>query len=259
MRVDFPALQSVVCFFAHPDDETVLVGGILAMLSRQGSAVHIVCATRGEGGELGEPPVVRTREALGAAREAELRAAAHTLGASVTLLDYVDPVVGPDDVLSPFAADFNTLARQFGDIARARSANLVLTHGADGEYGHPAHQLVHRAALHGVRAIHPQALIYTVAAIVPSIEDRLWNKNEPAHLALDIRPWAQTKLAAMECHRSQHALFKRRKQLETIEQAIRTVESVRRVWPGLMEGAPLDDPFAVLLRHAGAWVPETPG
>lgn len=259
MRADFPALPSVVCFFAHPDDETVLVGGILAMLSRQGSAVHIVCATRGEGGELGEPPVVTVRAALGAAREGELRAAARMLGASVAVLDYVDPVAGPDEVLSPFAADFNTLARQFGDIARARSASLVLTHGADGEYGHPAHRLVHRAVLHGVRAIYPQALIYTVAAVVPTIEDRLWNKSEPAHLALDIRPWAQIKLAAMECHRSQHALFKRRKQLETIEQAMRTVESVRRVWPGLIEGALPEDAFAALLRHAGAWVPEMPG
>ncbi|RMF81543.1 MAG: PIG-L family deacetylase [Chloroflexi bacterium] len=247
-------LKSVVCYFAHPDDETVLAGGIINLLVKQGVHVHLVCATRGEGGELGEPPVVARQELLGAVRERELRCAANALGASVTVLDYVDPVVGPDEVLYPFDADFDTLAKQFGDIARRRAADVILTHGADGEYGHPAHQLVHRAALHGVRAQSPKTLIYTVAALVPTIEDKLWNTNEPAHLALDIRPWAEAKIAAMECHVSQHALFKRRKRLKTVREALRTTESVRRQWPET-HGEQPDDAFATLLRDAGAWSP----
>jgi len=48
---------NVLAFFAHPDDETMLAGGILALLSRGGAQVHYLCATRGEGGEVGEPPV----------------------------------------------------------------------------------------------------------------------------------------------------------------------------------------------------------
>jgi N-acetylglucosamine malate deacetylase 2 len=245
-------LKSVVGFFAHPDDEVLLAGGIMALLVQQGIPVHIVCCTRGEGGELGEPPVVARQDLLGAAREAEVRCAAKVLGASITVLDYVDPIVGPDDVLFPFEADFDTLARQFVDIARRRQADLVLTHGSDGEYGHPAHQLVHRAVLRGMPHANPNALVYTVAANVPAIEDRLWNKSEPAHLALDVRPWGETKLAAMECHVSQHALFKRRKALKTVREALRTVESVRRQWPGTHDEPP-NDTFAQLLRTAGAW------
>lgn len=249
-------LRSVVCCFAHPDDETVLAGGMIALMSRQGVHVHIVCATRGEGGELGEPPVVTSPDHLGVVRERELRCAAEALGASLTVLEYVDPRIGPDDVLSPFEAPFETLARQFAEIARQRQAQVVLTHGGDGEYGHPAHQLVHRAVLHGIQQVYPSALVYTVAATVPSVEDRLWNPNEPAHLALDIRPWAETKVAAMECHRSQHALFKRRRNLQTVSEALRTVESVRRAWTPLAPGEPPQDAFADLLRTAGAWSPE---
>jgi LmbE family N-acetylglucosaminyl deacetylase len=247
-------LRSVVCLFAHPDDETVLAGGIIALLAQQGIPVHVVCCTRGEGGEPGEPPVVPRRDLLGTAREAELRCAVKALGASLTVLDFVDPLIGPDEVLFPFEADFDTLARQFVDIARKRQADLVLTHGSDGEYGHPAHQLVHRAALRGITRAAPDTLVYSVAALVPSIEDRLWNKNEPAHLALDIRPWAEAKIAAMECHASQHALFKRRRNLQTVREALRTVESVRRQWPDT-HGEPPQDAFAALLRMAGAWEP----
>src|SRR5215207_24413 len=141
-------LRSAVCFFAHPDDE-MLVAGIIAMMTRQNTAVHVVCATRGEGGELGEPPLTDRRR-LGAVREEELRCAVQALGASLTILDYVDPIVGPDDVLYPFDADLDTLARQFVEITRRQQATLVLTHGSDGEYGHPAHQLVHRAVMRGI-------------------------------------------------------------------------------------------------------------
>ncbi|MBI5667751.1 MAG: PIG-L family deacetylase [Chloroflexi bacterium] len=247
-------LRSVVAFFAHPDDETVLAGGLIALLARQGAAVHIVCATRGEGGEAGEPPVVLRRELLGTAREAELRCAARALGATVTVLDYVDPTIGPDEALFPFECDFTTLAGQFADIARQRRADLVLTHGGDGEYGHPAHQLVNQAVLYAIPRALPGTLVYTVAALVPQIEDRLWNASEPAHLALDIRPWAEAKVQAMECHVSQHALFKRRRQLQTVREALRTVESVRRAWPE-PRGEPPRDAFADLLRTAGAWQP----
>ncbi|RMG88787.1 MAG: PIG-L family deacetylase [Chloroflexi bacterium] len=247
-------LKSAIGFFAHPDDETILAGGLIALLGQQGIKTHIVCATRGEGGEVGEPPLVLNRRDLGTVREAELRCAAYALGASVEVLPYVDPEVGPDDVLRAFDADFEALARQFAAIIQREEAQLVLTHGADGEYGHPAHQLVHQAVMAAAQHLVPQTLVYSVAAFVPTIEDRLWNQNEMAHYALDIRPWAAQKVAAMECHRTQHALFTRRKKQKSVRDALRTVESVRRQWPPVPEGLP-DDAFAELLKQAGAWSP----
>ncbi len=247
------SIANVLGLFAHPDDETIMAGGALAMLHAQGVRTHVASATRGEGGEVGEPPVVADRSQLGAAREAELRCAAQALGlTSLHFLGYVDPEVGPQEELAPFAADFPALVEQLARLIAALRADVVLTHGPDGEYGHPAHSLMHRAALQAVRQRAPQALLYSVSASVPGLEeDRIWNASRTAHLALDITPWAGAKLAAMECHVSQHALFKRRRNLQTVPQALRRVESFYREWPPCGE-APPADPFADLLRAAGA-------
>ena len=117
--------------------------------------------------------------------------------------------------------------------------------------------MVSRATLEGIRHLFPNTLVYTVAARVPTLEDHIWNQNEPAHFALDIRPWSEAKVAAMECHVTQHALFKRRRSLKTVREALRTVESVRRQWPEVPEGLP-QDLFASLLQQAGAWIPFPP-
>jgi LmbE family N-acetylglucosaminyl deacetylase len=245
-------LKSVLFVGAHPDDETMLCGGTLALLARQGVQVHILCATRGEGGEVGEPPVCGRGE-LGAVREAELRCAARQLGAtSVQFLGYVDPLVGPDEELYPFEADLDTLAGQVGKTIRKTRAEVVLSHGADGEYGHPAHQLLHHATRQAVEAAQ-RVYFYSFAARVRGIEDHVWNESEPAHLALDIRPWMDAKEAAALCHITQHALFKRRREAETVREVLRPVESFHRHLPPF-EGH-LDDPFADLLRAASAWMP----
>ncbi len=207
---------------------------------------------------MGEPPLC-SREELGAVREQELRCAARQLGiASVRILGYTDPLVGPDEELYPFEADFDTLVEQLRAAIREVEADLVLTHGRDGEYGHPAHRLLHRATKAAVEHSTRQPLFYTFAARVPGIEDHIWNDSEPAHLALDVRPWLDIKEAAALCYQTQHALFKRRRNLETVREALRTTESFHRYLPPVREGYP-QDPFADLLRAAGAWVPRTRG
>ena len=46
-------MSKILTIIAHPDDETMLSGGTLALLARAGAEVHYLCATRGEGGEVG--------------------------------------------------------------------------------------------------------------------------------------------------------------------------------------------------------------
>jgi LmbE family N-acetylglucosaminyl deacetylase len=247
-------MNSILVVGAHPDDETMLVGGTIALLTSQGIQVHLLCATRGEGGELGDPPVCERAE-LGAVRERELRCAAQQLGlAGVTLLGYVDPLVGSDEELYPFKADFDQLAHEIRSAIRQVGADLVITHGSDGEYGHPAHQLLHQATRLAVKHSSQMPLFYTFAAKVPSIEDHIWNDSEPAHLALDVRPWLDTKEAAALCHKTQHTLFKRRRKAKTVREILRTTESFHRHLPPVGNGYP-QDPFADLLRAAGAWMP----
>src|SRR5688572_15780864 len=105
-------ITSVLVIGAHPDDETVMAGGTLAMLARQNIDVHIVCATRGEGGEMGEPPLC-TREELATVRSAELECAGQALGAArVDYLGYVDPVCIVDGEVYAFEADYEALVAQ---------------------------------------------------------------------------------------------------------------------------------------------------
>jgi hypothetical protein len=73
--------KRILFLLAHPDDETFGPGGTIAKYAREGHQVHLLAATRGEAGMLGDPPVT-DREHLGEVRSAELEAAAAVLGAA---------------------------------------------------------------------------------------------------------------------------------------------------------------------------------
>src|SRR5258708_10994144 len=64
--------------FAHPDDEGTASGALLKY-SMSGVEPGLVCATRGEVGEIADPALA-TPENLGQVREGEMRAAAEALG-----------------------------------------------------------------------------------------------------------------------------------------------------------------------------------
>src|SRR2546425_4078225 len=75
--------------FAHPDDEGTMSGALL-QYSTLGVETGLVCATRGEVGEIADPALA-TPENLGEVREEEMRAAAGVLGVrNLWFLDYRD-------------------------------------------------------------------------------------------------------------------------------------------------------------------------
>jgi LmbE family N-acetylglucosaminyl deacetylase len=249
---------NILVFFAHPDDETILMGGTLALLAEKGADIHYLCATRGEGGEVGEPPVT-TIDQLGEVREQELLCAVQALGKpkSLTFLGYTDPRIGPDEELYPFTDNLAVLAGQVSTSIKQLEINAVLTHGSNGEYGHPAHVLCYQAALTAVLAIAqegelPPPLLYTVQAIFPEHpKPRLANQDDPAHLVIDVTRILDKKEQAALCHRTQNALFVRRASEDagravTVREALMTQESFHRVLPEQMGEKP-DDSFAKLL------------
>jgi N-acetylglucosamine malate deacetylase 2 len=253
---------NILAFFAHPDDETMLSGGFLARLADHGAHVHYLCATRGEGGETGEPPVC-TIDELGDVREGELVCAVGALGGrSLTFLGHVDPRVGPDDTLFPFADDMTRLSGQIAASIKQFDIHAVITHGSDGEYGHPAHVLCHQAAVAAVLSFPKESrpLLYTAAASFPGHPyPRLTNENVLAHFILDIAPVLGKKTDAALCHRSQHALFVRRRSEQagrqlTVPEVILSIEGVHRLLPAWI-GEP-DDPLAEMLVQAGARMAE---
>ena len=124
-----------MAILAHPDDESLGVGGTLAKYASEGVEVSLVTATRGEGGRYHghrDPGKHPGPEQLGRIRESELRAAAAVLGVQrLTLLDYYDQAL---DRADPHEAVTRLVAE-----LRAVRPDVVLTFGPDGAYGHPDH------------------------------------------------------------------------------------------------------------------------
>src|SRR5215207_5775077 len=88
---------------AHPDDEG-FAGGYIAKRAAEGDEVYILCTTRGEGGEVGDPPV-GPKEQLGAFRVGEMERAGAALGArEVRFLDFEDPHMEIDGTAMPIDA-----------------------------------------------------------------------------------------------------------------------------------------------------------
>ena len=247
--------MNVLAFFAHPDDETMLAGGMLALLAENGAQVHFLSATRGEGGEVGEPPVCSIDE-LGQVRESELVCAVGALGGrSLTFLGYKDPRMGDDDQLYPYTEDITFLAGQVAASIRQFEIEAVITHGSNGEYGHPAHVITNQAALAAVMSFAARATsLYTIAASYSAHPyPRLANQDDQADLVIDIDPVLEVKSKAALCHRTQHALFVRRRSQEagrelTVEEVVLKQESIRRAYPAA--GDRKDDR---LLEHLSPW------
>lgn len=130
------ARRRLMAILAHPDDESLGVGGTLAKYASEGADVFLVTATRGDGGRFRGYARGDHRhpgsQALAQIRERELRAAAEVLGlCGVSLLEYRDQHV--DD-----ADPREAVARIVAEVRRFRP-DVVVTFGPDGAYGHPDH------------------------------------------------------------------------------------------------------------------------
>jgi LmbE family N-acetylglucosaminyl deacetylase len=128
--------RRLMAVLAHPDDESLGVGGTLAKYASEGVDVFLLTATRGDGGQYrghraGDPQHPGPL-ALAALRETELRAAASVLGVrEVSLLDYHDQHLDRADPRQAVADIATHLRRVRPDV--------VVTFGPDGAYGHPDH------------------------------------------------------------------------------------------------------------------------
>jgi LmbE family N-acetylglucosaminyl deacetylase len=128
--------RRLMAVLAHPDDESLGVGGTLAKYASEDVDVFLLTATRGERGRYrGHHAGDREHPgpaALAKIREEELRASASILRIrEMSLLDYGDQQL---DRANPrqVAADIA------GHIRRVRP-DVVVTFGPDGAYGHPDH------------------------------------------------------------------------------------------------------------------------
>ena len=126
-------MASILVISAHPDNETLFAGGTLAMLAQKGHDVYILETTRGEGGEVGDPPLT-SRENLGLFREQEVRNAAEALGVrDIFFLPFVDPYMEINGIARRIDEPLPVFADAIEDYIKRIQPDVVITHGSDGE------------------------------------------------------------------------------------------------------------------------------
>lgn len=133
--------------FAHPDDEGI-VGGALLKYSMSGVETGLVCATRGEVGEISDPALA-TPENLGEVREGEMRAAAEALGVHhLWFLDYRDSGMAGtpenEDARAFAQANAAEAVGKLVAIIRQFRPQVMVTFDETGGYGHPDHIAIYR-------------------------------------------------------------------------------------------------------------------
>jgi N-acetyl-1-D-myo-inositol-2-amino-2-deoxy-alpha-D-glucopyranoside deacetylase len=171
---------------AHPDDETLATGGLLATWAMSGRAATVVTCTRGELGEVIGPDLAHLEgagPALAAHREQELAAALAALGADGLFLDTVgavggtsdEPVRGTSDDSVRYtdsgmawvgvgqaghtadpppdsfvAVPVEEAAARLAAVIRRLRPSVVVTYEPGGGYGHPDHVRAHDVTMRAV-------------------------------------------------------------------------------------------------------------
>lgn len=156
-------MATLVCFHAHPDDESIATGGTMARAAHDGHRVVLVVATRGEHGEP-VPGVLDDGEALWERRVVETHIAAEVLGAqAVHFLGYSDSgMMGEPTNDEPgcfWQADVDEAAGRLADILRAEGCDVLTVYDDHGGYGHPDHIQVHRVG-HRAAELAGVGLVY---------------------------------------------------------------------------------------------------
>ncbi|MFK0017318.1 PIG-L deacetylase family protein [Streptomyces sp. NPDC091027] len=212
-----PSLPSLMGVFAHPDDESLLAGGVLAQHHAAGARTAVVTATW----------------APTSHRAPELADALRALGAGAPrLLGYADarnPASAPDGAVRLVDAPLDeAVGRLVAHIREIRPA-IVIGHDAMGQLtGHPDHRRAHQITVlafgaAGLPHLYPDAgepwqpgalyaathsesgmgrlgpLLQSVGKTLLAVPDSYVTAT------VDVSPWAAVKWAAICAHRSEAA------------------------------------------------------
>jgi len=187
-----PQTLTLMAVHAHPDDEAIGTGGVLALAAAHGIRTILVTCTGGEVGEIA-PESGATAETLGAVRERELRNACEILGVThLELLGYRDSgMAGTADNENPASfsqADLGVATARLAALVRKYQPSVLVTYNENGFYGHPDHINAHRITVGA----------YDLAA------------DESHASEDDLAPWAPAKLYYTAVSRSAMKRFGQR-------------------------------------------------
>ncbi|MFM1652750.1 PIG-L deacetylase family protein [Brevibacillus sp. B_LB10_24] len=208
--------KRILFVFAHPDDETFTSGVTIAKYTREENAtVALLCATRGQAGKAGDPPIC-TAEELPAVRERELREAARILGINqLDILDY------QDKHLSDVPID--ELAGRIVSVIAKVQPQVVITFAPHGISGHPDHRAISQATARAVSQLAPDSPVKklyfcTLPRSGPFPARTIYTDPDEAITTHITAPeYVDVTAKALLAHRTQHL-------------------SVERVFPGIAQG-----------------------
>jgi LmbE family N-acetylglucosaminyl deacetylase len=146
-------VPNLLAIIPHPDDESYAFAGTIALAANAGWTCHIHCASFGEGGERhdgGDPDPGM----LALARARELDASCELLGARPA-----DIWGLPDGGL----AERKEGVRKARSAMRRTNADVVLSLGADGAYGHPDHLAVYDWVTRGWETLEEKPILLYAA------------------------------------------------------------------------------------------------
>ena len=222
-------MSTLVCFHAHPDDESIATGGSIARAAAEGHRVVLVMGTDGRHGET--PADLGEGESLQNRRKAETERSAEILGvAKVYWLGYHDSgMTGWPQNKEPnsfIGADVETAASELAKILQDEQADVFTCYDWHGGYGHPDHIQVHRvghraadiAIANGqnIRVLESTMNHTRIAQMMEQMGGRDFDPEAPADdgnpfgtlqeeitMAVDVSEFVQVKRASIMCHASQ--------------------------------------------------------
>ncbi|WP_111767578.1 N-acetyl-1-D-myo-inositol-2-amino-2-deoxy-alpha-D-glucopyranoside deacetylase [Nakamurella deserti] len=176
---------------AHPDDESITMGGTLARHTAAGDRVTLVTCTLGEEGEIIPPHLAQLAadraDQLGGYRHGELEAACRALG--VVDHRYLGGIGGHRDsgmAGSPAhrhpralvhaaagAPGFEAAVGELLAVLDELAPEVVLSYDADGGYGHPDHIAAHQIAREAARRAGSVRRFFAVVRPADVVRDAL--------------------------------------------------------------------------------------
>ncbi len=176
--------RTLLAVHAHPDDECISTGGILARYAAEGVRTVLVTCTDGAVGEISDASLA-TPDNLVEVRDRELAESVRILDISrLVKLGYRDSgMAGTADNDNPAAflqCDFQEAVDRVLQVVREERPQVVVTYDERGGYGHPDHIRAHQVAVAAFEAaqsdeVKPRKLYYAVIkrSAIRSFAERL--------------------------------------------------------------------------------------
>lgn len=231
---------------AHPDDESIFTGHIIADRLAAGADVYVLTLTRGERGKVKLEELKGLEgqlRAMGAFRTGELKVALselqkagsklqHSFAGTRAFLDSgmrINQMGRPTkksrtDEMALAAASTAVIAEDIERVMNEFKPDAILTYNAKGGYGHPDHKMAHHATAMAIRHYRRQK----------KRAPQFWVLAEPKErfdVAIGDAKTAVFKRAALEAHSSQISIFAETFSIGSTETRYDAPERIRKATP----------------------------